>query len=105
MTPEELDQILGSETLVKPSPRFASHVMAVVQRESDQFAPLRFPWWRFSAGVVASGAAAVGETALLLNSEVYARSLPDAVPAMVYALAMLLVSVGIAVVPHVLTRH
>ena len=103
MTPEELDRILSGEKTVEPSVRFAANVLAAVRREGDEPPPLRFPWWRFGAGVVASGSAAVGGTVLLINSEVYAAgSLPAAVPAVIYALAMLLVSLGVAAVPHVL---
>ena len=104
MTPEELDRILSSEKTVQPSARFAANVLAAVRREADEPPPLRFPWWRFGAGVMASSSAAVGGTVLLVNSEVYAGSMPAAIPAVIYALGMLLVSLGIAAVPHVFSR-
>ena len=37
-----------SDFEIEPSPFFAKRVMAAVQREA-QFAPLPFPWFRFSS--------------------------------------------------------
>ena len=104
MTPEELDRILSSEQTLEPSCGFARNVMASVRREAEEPAPLRFPWWRFAAGVAASGGMAVGATVLLVQSDVLAAPAHPAVPAIAYAFAMLLVSLGIAAVPHVLSK-
>lgn len=102
MTPEELDDILSSEKTLEPSSSFAGSVMASVRREAMEPAPLRFPWWRFAAGIGASGGMAASGTVLLMRSDVLAGPAPAAVPATVYAFAMLLVSLGVAAVPLVL---
>ena len=104
MTPEELDRILSSDDRPEPSSGFARNVMASVRREAEEPAPLRFPWWRFAAGVAASGGMAVGATVLVVQSDVLAASAHPAVTAIAYAFAMLLVSLGVAAVPHVLNK-
>lgn len=104
MTPEELDSILSSEETLEPSRGFAGNVMGSVRRQAEDLPPLRFPWWRFAAGVAASGGMAVSATLLLAQSEMLAAPAPAAIPVIVYALAMLLVSLGVAAVPHVLSK-
>ena len=104
MTPEELDRILGSDEALDASPRFAGNVMTRVRREAEAPAPLRFPWWRFAAGLVGSGGMAVGGAVLLSPLEVLASPPPATVLAIVYAFAMLVVSLGAAAVPRVLSK-
>ncbi len=104
MTPEELDAILNSDEAPEPSPAFVRNVMASVRREPGEPAPLRFPWWRFGAGVVASGAMAAGGTALLAQSGALSAPTPDVAAAAVYAIAMLLISVGVVALPRVSGR-
>ena len=70
MTPEELDRILSSEETLEPSSGFASKSWLPCAGRLKQPAPLRFPWWRFAAGIAASGGMAVGATVLLLQSDV-----------------------------------
>ena len=104
MTPEELDRILSSDTTLEPSSGFARNVMASVRREAEEPAPLRFPWWRFAGGIAASGGMAAGGMVLLSHTEALTVPPPDAVLAIVYAFAILLVSLGIAAVPRVLSK-
>lgn len=104
MTPEELDSILSSEERLEPSSGFARSVMASVRREAEDLAPLRFPWWRFAAGVAASGGMALSATMLLAPLDTLAAPVPAAVLAILYALALLLVSLGVAAVPRVLSK-
>jgi hypothetical protein len=104
MTPEELDRILSSDDRLEPSSDFAKNVMLSLRREADEPAPLRFPWWRFASGIAASGGIASGATVLLLQWDVLAAPVHVGVPAIVYAFAMLLVSLGIAAVPRVLSK-
>jgi hypothetical protein len=66
MTPDDLDRILSSEDLLEPSSEFAMEVMAAVRRHAAEPSPLLFPWFRFAAGLAASGAMAVAGTVLLL---------------------------------------
>lgn len=103
MTPEELDRILSSETAPEPSAGFATNVMKSVRREAEEPAALRFPWGRFAAGIAASGAMAVCGTVLLLQSDILAAAAPGPVPAIVYSFAMVLVSLGVAAVPRVMS--
>jgi hypothetical protein len=104
MTPEELDSILSSDETLEPSPGFAQSVMASVRRETGGLAPLRFPWWRFAAGVAGAGGMALGATMLLGSPDTFTAPVPGAVLAIVYALVMLLVSLAVAAVPHVLSK-
>jgi hypothetical protein len=104
MTPEELDQILSADETPELSPGFAGTVMARVHRQTEEPAPLRFPWLRFTAGIAASGGMAFGGTVLLSHSDAFAASVPATVPAIAYAFAMLLVSLGVAAVPRVLSK-
>lgn len=104
MSPEELDRILSSEEALEPSSSFAGNVMASVYREAAEPAALRFPWWRFAAGIVASGGMAAGCTVLLSQSDVLTTPLPAVVPVILYAFAMLLVSLGAAAIPHILSK-
>ena len=69
MTPEELDRILSSEAHAGAVVSLRLECHGFVRREADQPAPLRFPWWRFAAGVAASGGMAVGGAVLLCSSE------------------------------------
>ena len=58
---DDLDGILSSEEPVGPSSGFSARVMEAIHDLDAQPPPLKFPWMRFSAGVIASGvAAAVG---------------------------------------------
>src|SRR5258708_3997794 len=68
MTPEDLDRILSSEDLLEPSSDFEMDVMAAVRRQAAESSPLQFPWFRFVAGLAASGAMAAAGTVLLLRS-------------------------------------
>ena len=104
MTPEELDHILSSTDGLEPSRGFAQKVMVSVHREADQPAPLQFPWGRFAAGIVASFGAGTAGTVLLLQSDVLSAPTPAIVPAATYAFAVLLVSLGLAAVPRVLSK-
>ena len=104
MTPEQLDRILSSQDTMEPSSGFPLKVMASVRREAAGPAPLRFPWWRFAAGIGACSGVGGAATVLLLQSDVLVSPVPVAVPAIIYGLAMLLVSFGVAAVPRVLSK-
>jgi hypothetical protein len=109
MTPDELDGILSSEDLLEPSSQFAMEAMAAIRRQASQPPPLRFPWFRFVAGLAASGVTAVAGTVLLLRST---RALPAIAvplaqlagvsPEVGYATAAVLVSLGLASLPRCL---
>jgi RNA polymerase sigma factor (sigma-70 family) len=49
---DDLDRLLSNEEALVPSSGFASSVMEAVQDAADEPPPLRFPWWRFSVGVL-----------------------------------------------------
>ena len=50
---DSLDRILVTEGRLAPSSGFQSRVMDAVKTEQAKLPPLRFPWTRFAAGVVA----------------------------------------------------
>jgi hypothetical protein len=52
----EIDRILSSEAQGGPSGEFTDRVMRAVRREARAPAPIRFPWRRLAAAVVACGA-------------------------------------------------
>ena len=78
--------------------------MASIRREAEQPAPLPFPWWRFAAGIAASGGMAAATSVLLSQSAMLAAPVPAAIPAILYALAMLLIGLGVAAMPRVLSQ-
>ncbi len=111
MTPDDLDRILSSEDVLEPSSDFAADVMAAVRRQAAEPSPLRFPWFRFVAGLAASGTMAGAGTVLLLRSApvLTAMTAPLAAlgaftPELGYAAAAALVSVGLASIPRLVFR-
>lgn len=104
MTPEELDHILSSDETLEPSSNFALRVMAAVHREAAEPPPIRFPWVRFGAGVAASGAMAMAATSLLerLEPSLGAVDLPlsSVAPELCYAMAVVLIVGGLALIPR-----
>ena len=94
MTPDDLDLILAAREPIEASRDFAARTMAAVQRAAAEPPPRRFPWWRFAAGLVASGAMA-GAGALLMARSAFGLELG-------YATAAVVVSLGLAAVPRVL---
>ena len=111
MTPDDLDRMLSSEELLEPSSGFAMDVMAAVRRQAAEPAPVRFPWFRFVAGLAASLVTAAAGTMLL---QLYAPALAAmtaplaalgaVTPALGYATAAVLVSLGLATLPRLLFR-
>jgi hypothetical protein len=57
MMNDDVDRILGGESDVQPSGRFAQNVMAAVRREAAIPPPIEFPWRRALPGMVAAGVA------------------------------------------------
>jgi hypothetical protein len=111
MTPDDLDRILSSEDFVEPSSDFAMDVMAAVRQQAAEPSPLRFPWFRFAAGVAASGVMAASGTVLLLRSgpALAAMAAPlthlaSVTPELGYATAAVVVSLGLASLPRLLLR-
>jgi hypothetical protein len=110
MTPDDIDQILSSEDLLEPSSDFVMDVMAAVRRPAEP-PRLTFPWFRFVAGVAASVVMAAAGTVLLLRAgpalaPMTAPFAPLAAtaPEFVYAMAAMLLSLGLAAVPRLLIR-
>ena len=111
MTPDDLDRILSSEDLLEPSSGFTMEVMAAVRRQAAEPSPLRFPWFRFVAGLAACGVMAAAGTVLLLQSEpaltsitAPLASLVAVTPELSYATGAVLVSLGVAALPRLLVR-
>lgn len=111
MTPEDFDQILSSEDLVEPSSGFTMEVMAAVRRQAAESSPLQFPWFRFVAGLAASGVMAAAGTVLLVQSALAlaAMTAPLAAlgaftPELGYATAAVLVTLGLVALPRLLFR-
>ena len=111
MTPDELDRVLSSEDELEPSSDFVTNVMALARSPDAEPHTLRFPWLRFAAGVAASGVMALAGTVLLLRSgpavaTVTAPLAPLAAvaPEFGYATTAVLLSLGLASVPRLLTR-
>ncbi|HTA44224.1 MAG TPA: hypothetical protein VK789_17365 [Bryobacteraceae bacterium] len=55
MTDQELDDILGAEAQIEPTPGFTATVMRAVHREATTPPPIRFPWVLALPGVMAWG--------------------------------------------------
>jgi len=111
MTPDELDRVLSSEDELEPSSDLVTNVMAAVRSPDAEPPALGFPWLRFAAGVAASGVMALAGTVLLLRSgpalaTVTAPLAPLAAvaPELGYAAAAVLLSLGLASLPRLLTR-
>ena len=111
MMPDDLERILSSEDLLEPSSDFAMDVMAAVRRQASESTPLRFPWFRFVAGLAASVVMAVAGTILLLLSAPALNAMTTPLAALVaftpelgYAAAAVLVSLGLASLPRLLFR-
>jgi hypothetical protein len=111
MTPDDLDRILSSEDDLEPSSDFSTDVMATVRWPETEPRSLTFPWFRFAAGLAASGVMAAAGTVLLLRSgpaliAVTAPLAPLAAvaPEFGYATAAVLLSLGLASVPRLLAR-
>jgi hypothetical protein len=68
MTPEDLDRILSLERPPGAFIRLAMDVMSTARRQAAESSRLQFPWFRFVAGLAASGGMAAGGTVLLLRS-------------------------------------
>jgi hypothetical protein len=110
MTPEDLDRILSSEDLLEPSKRFAMDLMTEVRRHVAESTPVPFPWFRFVAGLAASVVMAAAGTILLpLPAPALAgitaplAALGMVTPELGYAAAAVLVSLGLASVPRLLS--
>jgi hypothetical protein len=111
MTLEDIDRILSLEDLLEPSSDFAMSVMAAVRRQAAESTAVPFPWFRFLTGLSASAVMGVAGTVLLL---LYAPALtaitsPLAAlgaftPELSYAIAAVLVSLGLASLPRLLFR-
>jgi hypothetical protein len=102
MTSDELDRILASPDVVRPSASFARNVMAAVQREASEPPPVRFPWIRFSVGICAAGAMA--GSAGVLVSDVSVPLASTIAPELACAFAAVLIGYATAVLPRVLSR-
>ena len=111
MMPDELDEILGSDETIEPSPRFVSAVMRAVYRESTELPPLRFPWSRFGIGVAACALMTGSAGALWSRVEVSAprvfihlASLNPVLPHLACAAAMMLITVVLLSLPRLTGR-
>jgi hypothetical protein len=110
MTPDDIDQILSSEDLLEPSSDFVMDVMAAVRRPAEP-PRLTFPWFRFVAGVAASVVMAAAGTVLMLRAAPVLTltaaplaPLAAIAPEFGYAMAVMLLSLGLAAVPRLLIR-
>lgn len=106
MTTDELDRILGSDELLAPSAGFAAAVMDRVGQDASQPAPLRFPWGRFLAGLLACGAVAASGTVLLLRNttilvELFAP-LAEVAPLLAWAAFSVLAAFGATRLPRLI---
>jgi hypothetical protein len=111
MTPDEIDRILAGADRLEPSSGFVRNVMDAVRRQASEPPPVRFPWLRFAAGLLACGLMALAGTALLprLETTIARVSAPLAplaaiAPELCYAAAVLLMSLALAALPRVLSR-
>ena len=93
---DDLDRILSADDPLVPSSGFAARVMEAVQQAAEEPAPLRFPWWRFSVGVLASvvWAAATVSAVPGLGLSLSAEALPGDAVFRASLVALLAVSVG-----------
>jgi hypothetical protein len=57
MNPDDIDDILGNEKPITPSPDFLASVMRAVRRQAASLPPLKFPWLRTLPGILAMFAA------------------------------------------------
>lgn len=109
MTPDDLDRILSSQDDLQPSSGFAERVMAAALQPDAAPPALKFPWFRFAAGVAASVAMAGAGTALLLDSGPAliraAAPLAAVAPVVGYAALAALLSLGFAALPRLLVRR
>ncbi len=107
MTPGEIDRILSSEDMLTPSSNFVTETMAAIRQQASEPSYLPFPWFRFAAGLVASGGMAATGTVILSRVEPVwgALAAPLAqlgrvAPELGYAAAAILVSLGLAFLPR-----
>jgi hypothetical protein len=111
MTTDDLERILSLEDSLEPSSGFALNVMDAVRRGAADPLPMRFPWFRFAAGLAGCSMMAGAGTVLLLRSETTTAMmsslapLAGLAPEVGYATAALLVSLGIVSLPRLLGRH
>lgn len=101
MNPEDIDQILSSDDVLEPAAGFVMSVMDRVRRQAHELPPRRFPWLRFTIGLIGCLTAAVSATVLALSLEPYVirlcaplASLSGIEPDLGYATAALVVSFG-----------
>jgi hypothetical protein len=111
MTPDDLDRILSTDDNLEPSSDFVMSVMAAVRLPDAEPPALTFPWLRFTAGLTASGVMAAAGTTLLLRSGTALTTvtaplaqLAAVAPELGYAAAAVLLSLGLASVPRLLSR-
>jgi hypothetical protein len=90
----DLDRRLSEEEPLTPSSGFSARVMEAVDADRAQPAPLPFPWWRFLAGAVASGVAAVAGAFVLRDLPGAALTAPviEVIPHLALAAAVVFVS-------------
>src|SRR5437867_1437840 len=105
---EELDRILSSENSPEPSSGFAGAVMSAVRRQEGEPPPIPFPWPRFIVGLGACATMAAAGAALVPRVEPIllevAAPLAAVGPELACAGLALIVSVGLARLPHVFPR-
>lgn len=111
MTPDDLDRVLSTDDNLEPSSDFVMNVMAAVRLSDVEPPALTFPWLRFMAGLTASSVMAAAGTILLLRSETALATvmaplaqLAAVAPKLGYAAAAVLLSLGLASVPRLLSR-
>ncbi|HWB87079.1 MAG TPA: hypothetical protein VG675_23250 [Bryobacteraceae bacterium] len=110
MKPDDIDRILSTDDLLEPSSNFTAGVMAAISQPAEP-PPLRFPWFRFLAGVFALLVMAVAGAVLLLHSAPALKPviaplapLTALAPEFGYAIAVMLLSLALVAIPRILAR-
>jgi hypothetical protein len=107
MTADDLDRILSAEDSLEPSAGFATNVLEAVRRQASAPPALRFPWLRFTLGLIsclvmaASGSAILWKlTPALVTLATPLASLDELAPEICWAIGAVVVSLGIASIPR-----
>jgi hypothetical protein len=107
MTQDDLDRILSSDDVLKPSSGFSGNVMAAVRAAAvETNSP--FPWLRFTAGIAGCGGAAAAFSVLVLHFDAAIAHafgpMQEVAPELGYAALCLIATLAFAAIPRALSR-